>query len=306
MNDKTVLSKKFLGTSIAMAMTSMLIFVPNQGEASTIQVYDSDTANTFIKLDKLNFSTDTALYSATVNLGADKTLDAGDTVSETFSMTSTGSTLGINPLDFGLAGDYRVSLTLNGVIGSVTGTGITLNNDNLYDTGLDSLSGLNTTTFDVGFNSATITFSNLDNSVNVATLTLTGGGVSDVQLVAGQLLNTTTVNANLDTSALPFTAVGDSYILDEIGNSLIGRLVGTITTGSTRIQTVLQAQQFTGLTNIAPIYGDFDAGLMTVGFFDNGLASTFEITLVPEPASLALIGLGLLGFGVARKAKKST
>lgn len=276
--------KKLTVASAATALVSALTLIPAQAQASVLQFADLDAAGNpigWVTLDKLNTSSSPQFYSAFSNLGADKTLTAGDSFSETLTLISNSSDLGVNPTNFALGGDYRLTVTNTGTFGNVLGTPIVLNADN-------SVTIDGTSKFDVTFSSSIINLYNNITNEHIASLSFLNGGGSEIQLVVGQFIGDITLNALIDSSVLPFTGVGDTYIRDGAGGSVIDQLVYTVTTGSAR---------FVGFTG-----SDYATNTLVTNFRDNGEGSTFEI---PEPASLALVGLGLLGMGSLRRSKKT-
>jgi hypothetical protein len=288
---KPLLGRKLSEVGVAAAIAGLFGTAAMQAQAVVLEWRDVNTANTFISLDKLNTIASPQFYSITQNLGADNTVTTGDTFSETLSIQTTSGSLGGGAQNFNLGGDYRFDITLSGAVTNVVGAPITLNADNTVTNPLGS-------SFDASFTSATIRL--FDNVINIpiTDLTFQSGGISGIQLVAGSFIGDITLNTLLG-GANCTAASCDPYILNGSGGSLAGAGLElfTITTGSTRVT------DGTG-GGPAPFAGsNFATNTLVVNFQDNGQSSTF-IGRVPEPASLALIGIGLLGLSVSRRGKK--
>jgi hypothetical protein len=287
---KPLLGRKLSQVGVAAAIAGLFGTAAMQAQAVTLQWRDVNTASTFISLDKLNTIASPQFYSITANLGADNTVTTGDTFNETLSIQTTSSSLGGGAQSFALGGDYRFDVTIGGTVTNVVGAPITLNAGNTVTNPVGS-------SFDATFTSATIQlFDNLTNTP-ITNLTFQTGGIAGVQLVAGSFIGDITLNTLLG-GANCTAASCDPYILNGSGGSLAGAGLElfTITTGSTRVT------DGTG-GGPAPFAGsDFATNTLVVNFQDNGQSSTFQ--RVPEPASLALIGIGLLGLSAARRGKK--
>lgn len=250
-----------------------------QAQATSLNWSDLSGGATgpFILLDKLNTIASPQLYFASTNLGANNVLDNGDGFTETLTLLTNSSSLGAGGTVFGLGGDYRFDVSILGHVTNAIGTPITLNADN-------SVSSDATSKFDVVFDSATIGLFNNATNDHIANLTFLSGGASNVQLIAGSFIGDITLNTLLG-------GVGCVNCDPYIRNNAMGSITGTeseflaITTGSSRFLS------FNG--------SDFATHTLIANFQDNGQSTTF----IPEPGSLVLLGVGLLGLGVSRRTR---
>jgi hypothetical protein len=280
---KNSLTKRFSLFTTAAAVAGTLMMAPVQAQATVLNWSNLDgagTPGTFIPLDKLNTIASPQLYFASTNLGANNLLDNGDSFSETLTLLSNSSSLGFGGTVFGLGGDYRFNVSILGHVTNVIGTPITLNPDN-------SVTSDATSKFDIVFDSATIGLFNNTTNDHIANLTLSSGGASNIQLVAGSFIGDITLNTLLGGAGCVNC---DPYIRNSAMGSItaVGSEFLAITTGSTRFR------DFNG--------SDFATHTLITNFQDNGQSTTF----IPEPGSLALLGVGLLGLGISRKKTKSS
>lgn len=289
--EKSLARKKLSSVGVAAAVAGLFATAPMHAQAVALQFKDLNPTGAFISLDKLNTISSPQYFLSAVNVGADKAISNGDTFSESLTLITNSSSLGGGAQNFALGGDYRFQVTLSGDITNVVGTPIVLNPDNSVTTSASS-------TFSVNFTSGTISlFDNVTNT-HITDLLFQSGGASDIRLLAGSFIGDVTINTLLG-GANCTAASCDPYLLNGSGGSLagFGLELFTITTGSARV---------TDGTGGAPATfagSDYATNSLVVNFQDNGQSTTFN--QIPEPASLALIGMGLLGFGATRRWKKS-
>jgi hypothetical protein len=287
---KPLLGKKLSQIGVAAAIAGLFGTTAMQAQAVAIQMKDLP-GGSFITLDKLNTIASPQYYQAITNVGADNILNTGDTFSEQLTLLINSSSLGGGLVDTSLGGDYRFEVNLQGAIGNVSGASITLNPDSSVTSPAGS-------SFDINFTSGTISlFDNVTNT-HITDLAFQSGGGSSLQLVAGSFIGDITLNTLLG-GANCTAASCDPYILNGSGGSLAGAGIEllTITTGSARLTTGQGSQplSFAG--------SSFATNTLVVNLQDNGQSTTF-VGRVPEPASLALIGIGLLGFAATGRKKK--
>ncbi|GAB1719734.1 MAG: hypothetical protein NTAFB09_14650 [Nitrosospira sp.] len=271
----------YAAAKVALA-AGTLMMASVQAQATSLNWSDLSGGATgpFILLDKLNTIASPQLYFASHNLAAGgnpNVLDNGDSFTETLTLLTNSSSLGTGNTAFGLGGDYRFDVSITGHVTNAIGTPITLNADS-------SVSSDATSKFDVVFDSATIGLFNNATNDHIANLTFLSGGASNVQLIAGSFIGDITLNTLLGGAGCVNC---DPYIR----NNAMGSITGTeseflaITTGSSRFLS------FNG--------SDFATHTLIANFQDNGQSTTF----IPEPGSLALLGVGLLGLGVSRRTR---
>jgi hypothetical protein len=131
---------------------------------------------------------------------------------------------------------------------------------------------------------------------------LVDGSVTEMRFEAVDSLNVTNF---FGTDLIYYTAVAGSgwdgfdFTIDSSNYSVIDFALG-----STMFDSLIPSPEEVMGTNIF-IGQDFNTPLVQVQDWGNGhIVQRFEVASVPEPSTLALMGIGLLGMGLGRRYKK--
>lgn len=138
----------------------------------------------------------------------------------------------------------------------------------------------------ISFNSGTVTFFSPAFSSQIAQFNITGGGAA-IDAVGG-VVGASALNAHLS-SVLP------GYFFKDIGGVMGSDVAGMTDFGDTNL--LVASNLLKGATTV-----DQFGRPLTIHFGSNGQA----VFSIPEPASIALIGLGLLGAGFLRRRRQAS
>ncbi len=280
-------------TTKALIISAALLSLPlANAQADILQFWNPETSS-FVTTDQLDLTSTTGSYSATQNLGADKTMTAGDdTFTEIVSFYVSSSSLGGGPTSFDLVGNYRLDVQLNGVFANITNP-ISINADN-------TLNNVLNTQFDVQFTSGIINLygdaafisGTPGTGTNISSLSFIAGGATAIQFAVGQAIGDVALIAAINNTIAPCTTNCDAWIRDASGASIVNALQYlTITTASAK---------FLSTTAV------YSTGIQTVNFQDDQGSTVFQTNNVPEPSSLFLIGAGLIGLGFTSRRKNTS
>lgn len=138
----------------------------------------------------------------------------------------------------------------------------------------------------ISFNSGTVTFYSPFSSNQIAQFNITGGGAA-IDAVGGL------VGASALTGHLASVSAG--YFFKDLGGVMGSDVAGLTDFGDTNL--LVASDLLKGPTTNDPF-----GRPLTIHFGANGQA----ILAIPEPASIALIGLGLLGAGALRRRRQAS